>query len=147
MRRGRKGWDSAIPSDDLGERLDVAVDDLFAGDVGVRGIPRRCIHDDEPVLEVASVEEDNLLGRAVAPARRRVPQRGRRRLRREEPGVRGGGVRRCRREEGGAGGRRRRRGGPRGAERGGARATPRPSGKTLAEDGRGKCGADEAARV
>jgi len=72
-----------LTPDDLGEGLDVAIDDLVARDVGVAGIARGRLHDDEPVLEVAPVEEDGLLGRAVAPVGGRIPQRGRRRLGRE----------------------------------------------------------------
>lgn len=74
-----------LTPDDLGESLDIAIDDLVACDVGVGGVTRRRLHDDEPVLEVAAVEEDRLLGRAIAPVWGRVPQRGRRRLGREAP--------------------------------------------------------------
>ena len=89
-----------IPPDDLGEGLDIAIDYLVARNIGVGGVTRRRLHDDEPVLEVAPVEEDRLLGRAIAPVRGRVPQRGRRRLGREaaHPSA-GGGRRRRRREE------------------------------------------------
>jgi len=83
----------------LGEGLNVAIDDLVARDVGVGGVTRRRLHDDEPVLEVAPVEEDRLLGRAVAPVRGRVPQRGRSRLGREAPHPRAGGRRRRPRRE------------------------------------------------
>jgi hypothetical protein len=54
-----------LTSDDLGEGLDKSVDDLVAHHLGVGGVAGGRLHDDEPVLEVASVEEDRLLGRAV----------------------------------------------------------------------------------
>ena len=60
-----------IPSDDGSEGLDVGLDHLLLGWLGVGGE----LHDDEPVLVVAAVEEDRLLGRAVAPVRRGVVQR------------------------------------------------------------------------
>jgi len=74
----------------LGEGLNVAIDDLVACDVGVGGVTRRRVHDDEPVLKVAPVEEDRLLGRAFAPVRGRVLQRGCRRLGRKAPHPRAG---------------------------------------------------------
>ena len=85
----------------MGEGLDIAIDDLVARNVGVGGVTRRWLHDDEPVLEVAPVEEDHLLGRAgIDPVRGGVPQRGRGRLGREapQPGA-GGGRTGPRREE------------------------------------------------
>jgi len=84
----------------LGEGLNLALDDLVARDVGVGGVTRRRLHDDEPVLKVAPVEEDRLLGRAFAPVRGRVLQRGCRRLGRKAPYSRAGrGRRRLRRQE------------------------------------------------
>ena len=111
-----------IPPDDLGEGLDVAIDDLVARDVGVAGIARGRLHDDEPVLEVAPVEEDGLLGRAVAPVGGRIPQRGRRRLGREAPHPGTGRRRHRRREEArGRGERAEERGEAAGCGRGGER--------------------------
>ncbi len=55
--RGRRGRIAkmAIPSNDLGEGFDVAVDNLIAGGLGVGGIAGGRVHDDQPVLEVAPV--------------------------------------------------------------------------------------------
>ena len=111
-----------IPPDDLGEGLDVAIDDLVARDVGVAGIARGRLHDDEPVLKIASIEEDGLLGRAVAPVGGRIPQRGRRRLGREAPHPGTGRRRHRRREEArGRGERAEERGEAAGCGRGGER--------------------------
>jgi len=117
----------AVPSNDFGEDLDVRVDDLLSRDVGISGIPGGRLHDNEPVLEVTAIEaggredvvvgrkatvigrevitvvvvEDRLPGRPAIPVRRRVPSRGRDRLRREEPGGHGHGrgwAQRCREE-------------------------------------------------
>jgi hypothetical protein len=103
-----------IPSDNLGEGLDVAVDDLVTRGLRVGAVAGRRLHDDEPVLEVASIKEDRLLWRPVGPAGGRVPQRGGCRLRGVAPHR---PVDRCREkgrgrgerteEEGGAAGRRR----------------------------------------
>jgi hypothetical protein len=78
-----------IPSEHGSEGLDVGVDHLFLGGLGVGGEP----HEDEPVLVVAAVEEDGLLGRPVAPVRRGVVQR-------RVPGAsRRGGLRPARRKQ------------------------------------------------
>jgi len=40
-----------IPSDDPRECLDVAVDDLFAGDIGVTRVNWVRLHEEQPVLQ------------------------------------------------------------------------------------------------
>lgn len=62
---------NSAPSENLGEGFDIRIDHLVLGGLGVFGE----LHDDEPVLVVAAVEEDRLLRRTVAPVRRRVVQR------------------------------------------------------------------------
>jgi len=62
--------------DDLGEGLDVRIDDVVAGEVGLRGLQH-----DEPRLEVAAIEEDRLLGGSIAPVGRRIVEGGGRRAR------------------------------------------------------------------
>lgn len=104
------------------------------------------------MLEVAAVEEDRLLGRAVAPVRGRVPQRRVGGLRRESPrrrpGRRGGGRDQRRREEAPRGGERAEEAGGGGVEGRGPgeeeRARRRRHGwKTLAGRGLGKWGGEE----
>lgn len=86
-----------ITSDDLGEGLEVGLDHLLAGGLGVGEL-----HGDEPVVVVAALEEDLVGGYLLVHVAPPVVIPARRRRRRREGGRPGGG--RGRAEEGGGGG-------------------------------------------
>ena len=60
-----------LPSDDLGQCFDVAIDDVIAC-----GVSLGLLHDDEPVFEVAAVEQDGFFRGTVGPVRGGVVEGG-----------------------------------------------------------------------
>lgn len=60
-----------LPSDDLGQCFDVAIDDVIAC-----GVSLGLLHDDEPVFEVAAVEQDGFFRGTVGPVRVGVVEGG-----------------------------------------------------------------------
>ena len=53
-----------LPSDNLGQGFDVTIDDFVASRVTFR-----LLHDNEPVFEVAAIEQYGFFGGAVGPVR------------------------------------------------------------------------------